>query len=641
MCAALVLFLLACAAASPPPPVLYMPLYQNYFVSVQVGADSSAKQLRVRFDCDHLAVYGAPAGGTYNAADSTDLVTLAPTVTLRLPVLYTYQGDARVSDPIATNMRVSYSGVLGLGPGSALWRWYDSWTLQRSQLVLGAGLDRAAAERLPPAVRITPQRDHSTIRDLELFLRWAAMLGGGGSSDTGADIGAAMSLYQAAAAGRAVQSSSARQLNQLAKIVLLANHDGNASRVSRTMIVPLADDYAIELDAYWDDSTSGNPIEMVRFAAANITGGVGGRSRSLDDEYEDAALEVGLIHARDHTISGDAAQSVVLLSRSRSGPFRASQLHYTWIFLACLIVSLTHMPGLSELVNRARLLYMPLAQPIERVNELAGSLQDWTLLHLLTRWVLVCAVWVMHASLVASRSLRELNTERGGALSGWLAYYGTVAYALALLVLAPVRYPDHRSVARFTAALYLCGVCLLSVHFEDYTNALLSLMLAWRAFYAVADMNLSDWLDDSSSSSDASAWLPTALLSTAETLFVGWFAAFYVTDAMLRAQLPQIPLAVLIEFMLVATVWMRFVFLVASRARAVNMQANAALLARKLADQIDEALKIDAEQQRRLAAESKPTAAEARKEDEHVPAIQSSLAQFHLGMSAAQPLDAV
>lgn len=635
------------APSSVPPPVLYMPLYQGYFVSVQVGSESSSKLLRIRFDCDYIAVYGAPAGGTYNQVDGTDIIALAPAIWLRMPMLYTYQGDPRVSDPIATNMRVTYQGVFGLGPGSPVWTWYDAWTLERAQLVLGIGIPAESAIKLPPSVRIAPQQDYSTIRDLELFLRWASMIQ---SSET-EDIGAAMQLYQAAA-GRPVQSNATRQLNQLARIVVLDTHndaDNSSSRVQRTMLVPLSSDNALDIQAYATDSTSGNEIELVRFEAPNITSldRAKRRARMLADDTSDdgnPALDVGLVHARDHNIGSDASQTLVLISVSPSGPFRPSQIHYTWLFLACLLVSLTHVPGLSEVVHRAQLLYMPMAQPSERAEEIANARQDWTMLHLVSRWVLICAIWVMQASFVAARSLRDLNTVRG-AVSGQFAYYGTIAYTVVVLLFGPARYPDHRSVARFMMVFYLCGTIILTVHFEDYTNVLIVLMLVWLGYRIIAAMNIDDWMDDDTELTNKQRWLTTALLSTVEMLFVGWFAAFYVTDALLRTMLPQIPLAVLIETMALVTIWMRFVFIIANRARAANLQANAQYLARKLADQLDEALKIDATQQTKLVNdddEEKTATATSRVPSAPI-TVQSSLAQYHLGMAAASssPLDSV
>src|SRR5690606_29458984 len=146
---------------------------------------------------------------------------------------------------------------------------------------------------------------------------------------------------------------------------------------------------------------------------------------------------------------------------------------------------LIHVPGLSDWLNRVRNLHMPEATQAEYEAEIARGLQDWTLLHLVTRWSLVGALWVAHFSLVAYRSAQDFEPV------GWAAaYWGAVAYAIIVPPLAPVRYPDRGSVACFTCAHYLCACLMLIPHFEDSVNACLCVLLAFMAFRTIAVMNV-------------------------------------------------------------------------------------------------------------------------------------------------------
>ena len=91
----LLLVTVALGGGATPPPMIALPLYQGYYVSVQLSNDGGSKLLRIRFDEDKIALYGSPSGGTYDAMDGSERIMMGPGVVLQIPVHYTYQGDPR------------------------------------------------------------------------------------------------------------------------------------------------------------------------------------------------------------------------------------------------------------------------------------------------------------------------------------------------------------------------------------------------------------------------------------------------------------------------------------------------------------------------------------------------------------------
>ncbi len=555
----LLCLLLGAAEARAPPPVLELPLYRGYYITAQVGNDGGNKLLRLRFDEDKIVLFGSPSGGTYDEVAGTERLMLGPAVVLQLPVLYTYQGNPSVSDPIATNLRVTYQGILGLGPGSPLWDWYSSWMLERSFLYLGRQAN-AQSNFSIAGMRIDPASDFSYVSHLPLYQRWARTLGAGGADPT-ADQAYALALLEAAGGGQVLlQSSSA-----LSESITVKEYAARSNHIDRVMVVQLAHDYGIELDAYTIDSTGGYPIELLQFRPPMPSSNNNNTKKRDMFSPISSVLTVGLIHARDHIISADAFQSSVFLSPSNSGPFRARQVDYTWAVFALVILSLIHVPGLSDWLNRVRNLHMPEATQAEYEAEIARGLQNWTLLHLITRWALVGALWITQFSLVAYRSAQDFEP------IGWAAaYWGSFAYVLLVVLFAPVRYPDRTSVTRFTCALYLCACLLLMTHFEDSVNACICVLLAFMGFRLVAVVNVIDWIRPD----DPSNRILPALVSSAETIFFGWFAGFYVLHHIARTTLPGAPAMRLVEAAAVTVVWMRGSFLIVMRAESARLAAN-------------------------------------------------------------------
>lgn len=130
-----------------------IPLYQRQYVQVKVGHPGRPLTLRLRWDLNVNYLYDSPY--TYsNTFSSTgggsDVFYLSPSILpLRLPVIYDREPSQLQSSllPHYNGMRqdtsggVSYNGILAMGPTSAIWQYWSSFTISKYTLVLGGAFD--------------------------------------------------------------------------------------------------------------------------------------------------------------------------------------------------------------------------------------------------------------------------------------------------------------------------------------------------------------------------------------------------------------------------------------------------------------------------------------------------------------------
>lgn len=529
------LFSIECINALYAPPVLRLPLYRNFYTSVLVGNDGQEKRLRIRIDEDKIVIYGMPSGGSYDQVSGMSYVSLGPLVAnLTLPLYYTYQGDHRVSDPVQTNQRISYSGVLGLGPGSPLWTLYqyDSWRIERDFLVLG---DSAPSDslRLPSFVTVDPRNDFSIITDNPTYLRWLSTLPAYRNSKSNNNESAEEAAEMLRLAGMQPSAVSAEELASALKIYSRTSRSGgewfsraNYATVDSAMVLSaLGSDHRIEIDAYTVDSNSGYNVEMVRFEPPRTYSNFSSlaRKRQLLPLSKGYILTLGMLHASDYTIFATADLTTVLLSPSPSGPFRPPPTTYIWLFLSCYLLAFILNPGIAERFQRARRLFMP-TQPNEYLRELAKVHEDWTFLLLRCKFTLFASFWVMHMSLTTYRTLQSFGHR------GWyIAYYVPVGYMLAHVVFGTVRYLDRHSVARYAIALQLSGVLLLMNGYEGTLRSLVMVVLSFNALRIACDRFLNSIIRPDQELNQYQR-LRVLLLALAETLWLSWFSCFYVLD---------------------------------------------------------------------------------------------------------------
>ncbi len=569
-----------------PPSILVLPLYRHDYVNVFVSGEGSARLMRIRTGENKIVLYGSPNSATYDFMSGTEeLLFFGPAARFRLKTTYTYQGDPSVDDPVETNQRVTYGGVLGLGPLSPLLHWYDSWRWERESLILGGGSE-VNTSTLPRGVTINPSTDYTRVSDLRIFLRWAELLPAAHDHEN-ETMANALALLQDASGSQAAFSASAETLIDVIKVYERTHFIGGTvldsePTLTKAMVIPLEGGaLGIELDAYGLDSVSGYYVELVRFVPAPAPSP--NAKRSLEDDWP--VIEVGLLHASDHTIISLADQSVVTLTASNSGPFRPRQIDFTWLAGACVLLSLLHWPGISERVHRARRLHMPFALTAQQVvEELWKAVEDWTLLHLITRITLVCAVWTIHASLVIYRTMQDFG-HRGW----WAAYYGSLSYIIVQVLFGSIRYPDRHSAARYTAALYLAAMLLLVAQFEDLVNVIDIVILSAFAFRVVADKCLTDWQrpdGDSDGKVDGFQYYLTAGISTLETLFFGWLAAFYAFDHFVRMEWAGNVVSVLVELTALLLWWAKMVYQVVNQEETARIGANSRFIANQVSERL-------------------------------------------------------
>lgn len=172
------------------PYDLDITLYKSRYAPVHIGGAGKEALLRVRFDSNYIALYTnlgltpASGGHTYDAIDSTELLFFVDYAhALRLPVIYTYSGntDPRAPDPEDTAERVTHHGVLGLGPQSPLWQWFDAMTLTRTHLLLGRAVDGRSGDNRSTDILISLAHDYTWVSDPSLYYdMYAESTSGGG-----------------------------------------------------------------------------------------------------------------------------------------------------------------------------------------------------------------------------------------------------------------------------------------------------------------------------------------------------------------------------------------------------------------------------------------------------------------------------
>lgn len=652
--ALLLLALLAASAdAITRPPVIRLALYQNFYVSALIGTEGSERRLRVRFDEDKFVVYGAPSGGTYDSNTGKSFVSLGPlAANISLPIYYTYQGDGRVSDPITTNQRVSYSGVLGLGPASPLWLdyQYDSWRLERDWLVIGDEAPKARIS-LPSSVNIDPTTDFTVIRDLATYLRWLSTVPGGSpGSNSNETLESALSTLRQAGAG--TQMSAAEELAGRLRIYSRKARAGWSPSVGypsldSAMVLGATDrdSEGVEIDTYTVDSTSGFYIQMVRYdpprAVSNFSS-LARRTRSAPVSATSSfVLTVGLLHAADHTIFGTADLSTVFLSPSPAGPFRSKPSDYDWLCFACFALALILAPGIAERFQRARRLFMPLDASTSSsssssnngasyLQELAKLDEDWTYYLLLCRFVLGVSVWILHMSLATYRSFQTFSHR------GWyIAYYVPLGYMAWHVIFGAVRYLDRHSVVRYSIALQLSSVLLLSNGYESVIRLVLMLGLSFNCARLACDKFFSSLIRPDAELDSYARWRVNALALT-EAVGLAWFFGFYVLDHAIYQVNRHTATLVVIELAVVTVGISSFSLAVCVSEEVVRIRANVAHLAGIVNGRLTERLSARRDAQAKLASEPQPQS--------KAPGVAHSGARilvpehFHFGMSLG-PID--
>lgn len=647
---ALLLFVLLVtpACAINRPPVIRLALYQNFYVSVLVGTEGSERRLRIRFDEDKFVVYGAPNGGSYDSNTGKSFVSLGPLVAnLTLPIYYTYQGDGRVSDPISTNQRVSYSGVLGLGPASPLWLdyQYDSWRLERDWLVIGDEPPKGSIA-LPSSVNIDPTADFTVIRDLGTYLKWLSTVPGEFSAtNSNETLESALSTLQQAGAG--AQMSAAEELASQLKLYSRKSRAGWSPRVgypslNSAMVLSTTnrESDGIEIDTYTVDSTSGFYIQMVRYdpprQASNFSS-LARRTRSGPSTSSSIVLTIGLLHAADHTIFATADLSTVFLSPSPAGPFRSKPSDYDWLSFACFALALILAPGIAERFQRARRLFMPIDTANNNyLHEIAKLDEDWTYYLLLCRFVLGVAVWILHMSLTTYRSMQTFEHR------GWfIAYYVPLGYMVGHVVFGSVRYLDRHSVVRYSIALQLASILLLSNGYESVIRLVLMLGLSFNCARLACDKFFSSLMRPDAELDVYVRWRVNAI-ALAEAIGLVWLFGFYVLHHAIYQVNHHIATLVVIELAVVIVGISAFSLSVCVTEEAVRIRANVAHIAGIVNGRLTARLNARREAQSKLALikDQEPPAPAQPK----APAVAHSGAQvivpehYHFGMSLG-PID--
>lgn len=638
------------ACAINRPPVIRLALYQNFYISVLVGTEGSERRLRIRFDEDKFVVYGAPNGGTYDSNTGKSFVSLGPLVAnLTLPIYYTYQGDGRVSDPISTNQRVSYAGVLGLGPASPLWLdyQYDSWRLERDWLVIGDEPPKGSIA-LPSSVNIDPTADFTVIRDLGTYLKWLSTVPGEFSAtNSNETLASALSTLQQAGAG--AQMSAAEELASQLKLYTRKSRAGWSPRVgypslNSAMVLSTTnrESDGIEIDTYTVDSTSGFYIQMVRYdpprQASNFSS-LARRTRSAPSTSSSSSivLTIGLLHAADHTIFATADLSTVFLSPSPAGPFRSKPSDYDWLCFACFAMALILAPGIAERFQRARRLFMPIDTANNNyLHEIAKLDEDWTYYLLLCRFVLGVAVWILHMSLTTYRSMQTFEHR------GWfIAYYVPLGYMVGHAVLGSVRYLDRHSVVRYSIALQLASILLLANGYESVIRLVLMLGLSFNCARLACDKFFSSLMRPDAELDVYVRWRVNAI-ALAEAIGLVWLFGFYVLHHAIYQVNHHIATLVVIELAVVIVGISAFSLSVCVTEEAVRIRANVAHIAGIVNGRLTERLKARREAQSKLALlkDPEPPAPAQPK----APTVAQSGSQvlvpehYHFGMSLG-PID--
>ena len=124
------------ASSSAPRIDIRIPVYQQQYIEVQVGRPGKVLKLRIRSDLNDSYLYNDPSQYSNTFGVNSELFYLSQEVApIRLRVVWG-QEPAALSRR-TTNGGVSFDGVLGLGPSSQIWRYWQKRTYSKFTLTFG------------------------------------------------------------------------------------------------------------------------------------------------------------------------------------------------------------------------------------------------------------------------------------------------------------------------------------------------------------------------------------------------------------------------------------------------------------------------------------------------------------------------
>lgn len=113
-----------------------IPVYQQQYIEVQVGKPGKVLKLRIRRDLNDSYLYSDPSQYSNTFSSDSELFFLSQDVApMRLKVVWGLEPLELARRP--TNGGVSADGVLGLGPASQIWLYWQKWTYSKFTLTFG------------------------------------------------------------------------------------------------------------------------------------------------------------------------------------------------------------------------------------------------------------------------------------------------------------------------------------------------------------------------------------------------------------------------------------------------------------------------------------------------------------------------
>lgn len=505
-------------------------LYRGKYVTWLASSSGREVTLRVRFDVNSIVLYAPPDPRDYSSTvefeadgSATEIFYLG-SHRFRFPVKYLPMGALGDSDPEETGDRVSHQGVLGLGDGSPLWMYWNSWTWSRMHLTLGAAhkaLQRthhlisqdlsasstlvACWDQMTHCARAMPRPEKDfTFMSSDMFAEWLL------EHDT--DKVQPYALWSESHE----ESCSA------------AVHGGKQCPPHNNVV-----------RVFLDSQTSDENDQVIRKMR-----------QSFDDSFSEenvSTVSLGLEHLATMILSKDIVTKQMLIAGM---PLWFIDHHdYLWLWAGLLVLFLLWYPGTYESVHIAH--WNGTASAAAKLRPPNPSLVGQFWITRVSAWLAILAIHWMLKPYLALRMIDHpyANT------SGWsdTIYAILLLYVFTVTVCTPSKL--SRVAVMHTASALLClGWLLVVLEFHSGLNQILMIASSFTIFFLQAELLNFELFTKRKRSI-------RLLVSAACTLTAAWFFAFYNVAFYIEQRWPEHPSSLPLQFLALVASWFLLVFL--------------------------------------------------------------------------------
>lgn len=499
-----------------------LPLYEHQYVTVLVGSTGREVVLRLRWDLNQLVLFTPPDPKEYSTSYWLDPspgntpgwqqrgMDVLYLGSRRLILPVLYANPSSVRDPSDSSGRVTHHGLLPLGPESPLWRYWQGWTWSKLFLTLG--------------------NVHVAMRYTEPVM-----------------------LYEEGH----LQACWGDQEDQCTLLVPEIQNDYSSLDVSSYTAWLQQENWMLRV---WKNSTKQNLMLYVDALTQDQNEMQLDKVRMSGEEQ--GYFRVGLEHLGAWILSYDIAEDQLFLASMPSWFVR--RVNYCWLLVATFTLMTLWWPGVFEHVHVSR---WHREQQHHLLNRLPPD-QVYALLWMtrLCLWFLLgCLQWQLRPYLV----MRLIQHPYATAGTHWPEVIYGLCCGYVLIATTMLGQEVTRAlVLHITSACFVVSWLLLALQFHFTMNAIIMVVLSGLLFMIQADLLL--WLLYRRQSV---RWY-VVLWSAACVLGSAWFFAFYNMAFYLESRWPDHPSLVVIELLVLMTLWCFASFFPFVEEHSVQYRAN-------------------------------------------------------------------